>query len=229
MISKEQDKEVRHFLKLVEVKEQEIYNEFYDHIVTAYEERLQNEPSLSIDSYLKNDFQKAFGGVSGIKKIIKSRHAEANRYYRKQFRKIFLSFFRWPMILVVAALFLVIQKCFMLFEVKQVFIVIILISCALPMLLLLSGYLSFYLKCKRARLPYVSSVKNNNVLSQMIFITVFAQIPNWVKMIYGRDVELTGDFITVFILSVVITLMVIASMSYMSLMRKHFDFKFKLV
>uniref|UniRef100_UPI004048A87F hypothetical protein n=1 Tax=Roseivirga sp. TaxID=1964215 RepID=UPI004048A87F len=54
------------YLKDVEIIHQEPFEEFYDHIVTAFE---KNE-ATDIRLFIKEAIEPAFGGVKGIKRIL---------------------------------------------------------------------------------------------------------------------------------------------------------------
>ena len=212
MISKVQDKEIKRFFKLIEIREQEVYDEFYDHVVTDYETQVADRPDLDIRHYLQHEFLPSFGGTKGIKKIIKSRNGQTQRFYQKELKNNFLLYFRWPMIVVAISIYLIFHKCFRLFEVKEVFLWGLVVCSGIPILLGIGGYVSYYVQCKVQKKPYVSSIKNNNVLTQLIFVACMAQIPNWLKVIYGREVVIAGGPLVILFMSAGMTMMVILAL-----------------
>jgi len=228
MISEAQNKEIHHYLKLLEAREMEVYNEFYDHIVTGYEERLAQEPSLKIKQYLQYEFLPAFGGTTGIKKIICKRNKETQKFYINQLKQNFASYFQWPMMLIVIALYLIIWQCFALFEPKPVFLWGSMLLSVIPILIVFGGYVGFYVQCKMRKLPYVSSIKNKSIIVPVIFISWIAQFPNWLKIVNGGEIIWSDSPLVILLLSIMLTFISIFSMSYIKLLKQHFDFKFRL-
>jgi hypothetical protein len=78
-------------MKTYDIKFQEIYNELFDHIVTAIEERRAAGDSGSLEQMYADIVKIQFGGYSGIEKIAKSHEAG----YRAKVRKMILANFRY--------------------------------------------------------------------------------------------------------------------------------------
>ena len=229
MITEAQNKEIHQFFKLIQVREQEVYDEFYDHVVSDYESQGFAESGMDMKHYLQQEFLPAFGGTEGIKKIIKSRNKHTQTIYRAQFKSNFRSYFRWPMILVAFSLYLIFYKAFQLFEVKEVFVWSLILATGVPILLGMAGYLSFMINCKIQKKPYYSSIKNNGVLVHILIISWLAQVPNWLKMLFGEDYLISSTStptpIIMALMSIGLTLMVIVTLAYLKLMRQNFEFK----
>jgi len=78
-------------MKNYDIKFQEIYNELFDHIVTAIEERRAAGDTNSLERMYEDVAKKQFGSYSGIEKIAKSYEAG----YREKVRKMILANFRY--------------------------------------------------------------------------------------------------------------------------------------
>jgi len=77
-------------MKNYDIKFQEIYNELFDHIVTAIEERREAGDTNSLEQMYNNVVTEQFGGFSGIEKIAKS-HEDG---YKRRVRKMIWANFR---------------------------------------------------------------------------------------------------------------------------------------
>jgi len=78
-------------MKTYDIKFQEIYNELFDHIVTAIEERRETYDSGSLEQMYADIVKIQFGGYSGIEKIARLHEAG----YRAKVRKMILANFRY--------------------------------------------------------------------------------------------------------------------------------------
>jgi len=78
-------------MKTYDIKFQEIYNELFDHIITAIEERRETGDTDSLEHMYEDVVKIQFGGYSGIEKIAKSHEAG----YRHKVRKMLLANFRY--------------------------------------------------------------------------------------------------------------------------------------
>ncbi len=67
----EQHEQVVFYLQHLDIDSQELFEEFYDHIVCSYEARLKNETELDMKSHIWQHLQPEFGGVGEFKKVIK--------------------------------------------------------------------------------------------------------------------------------------------------------------
>ena len=229
MITDAQKIEINQYLKQVGIRQQELHDEFFDHIATSYEAAAKNHSGLDLVSYIRDEIQPAFGGVDGIKKIANQKLRQINNIYRKQLFANFRAYFRWPMILVAISIFLVLLKSFELFKLSDVLLTSLVTFAAPPILLVLGGWINFYINCKKKKLPYTNSVKNTVIMTQLLIICWSLQIPNLLNVFYDQKLSTLNSPWLALILSVILTVMTILSLAYLKLMRDNFDFKLKLV
>lgn len=78
-------------MKLYDIKFQEIYNELFDHIVTAIEERREAGETSNLERMYEDVVNTQFGGYSGIEKIAKS-HEDG---YKRKVKKMIWANFRY--------------------------------------------------------------------------------------------------------------------------------------
>jgi hypothetical protein len=81
---------IHNSMKNYDIKFQEIYNELFDHIVTAIEERRTSGDTNSLEQMYAGVVKIQFGGYSGIEKIAKS-HEDG---YKRKVRKMIWANFR---------------------------------------------------------------------------------------------------------------------------------------
>ena len=65
-LTQEQHHALVKYLKDVGIKQQEPFEEFYDHIATA----IEKEQPDDINEFIREIIQPSFGGVKGIKRIV---------------------------------------------------------------------------------------------------------------------------------------------------------------
>lgn len=228
MITEAQKVYINKYLKMVGITQQELHDEFFDHIATSFEVAVKRQSELEIETYIREEIQPAFGGVEGIKKIAKRKLKEVNNIYRKQLFANFRAYFRWPMILVAISIFLILLKSFQLFKLSDVLLTSLVVFSFPAVFLALGGCISFYISCKRKKLPYYSSVKNSVIMTQLLMLCWSLQIPNFLNVFYDQDLTTLHSPGLAFILSVILTFTIILSLAYLKLMRENFDFKLKL-
>ncbi len=78
-------------MKNYDIKFQEIYNELFDHIVSAIEEKREAGDTSSLEQMYADVVKTQFGGYSGIEKIARSYEAG----YREKVRKMILANFKY--------------------------------------------------------------------------------------------------------------------------------------
>ncbi|MFT6214552.1 MAG: hypothetical protein ACJAS3_000945, partial [Roseivirga sp.] len=76
-LSQEQHHTLVKYLKDVGIRNQEPFEEFYDHVVTDFEKSDATDISL----FIKEAIEPAFGGEKGIQKILKEGSKSVTRHY----------------------------------------------------------------------------------------------------------------------------------------------------
>lgn len=181
-------KEVVKYLKSIDVRTMEFFEEMYDHIITSYQNRVnKNEP---IKDHLRHVVQPAFGGVKGIQRVMKAQQKLRQKMIGKRAWGLFKGYlFSWPTVLITVMITLIIYQLNTFFNPKYVLITIMASSLFIPILIVLIGHWKFYLECKHQAKAYSSSDLNSRLMliaglgTQLVNISI-----NLVgKMIFGIE------------------------------------------
>jgi hypothetical protein len=86
-------------MKVYGIKYQEIYNELFDHILTAIEDKRKDGDERDIMTVFQNVVDSHFGGYQGIEEVATSQEKVYIAHIRKSFRKILRSYFNWKLLL----------------------------------------------------------------------------------------------------------------------------------
>ena len=157
-----QEMAVRNYLKGLTFGDKEFYEEMYDHICSAYENR--EEASLTVREFIALVIQPNFGGKAGLRKVYEAQARQRKRMVYKRAVSLFGAYlFRWPTVLVTALLFLILLQLNQLFDEAKVFEICTMIGLVTPFLLAQYGKWRFKQQCKKHRLPYDSSQVNDTV------------------------------------------------------------------
>ncbi len=222
MITKEHQQQINDFLKEVKVDQQEIHDEFYDHIATSYEHQLTLSPSLELKWYLYEVLLPEFGGKSGIAKTINSKKREVNNFYRHRLFKHIKSFLSWPTILIVASIYLILFKSLELFEAKRVITTAFIIGTGLPLIIVLYGQARFFVDCRLKKRPYSGSIKNLILFTHSLLL---ASIPNLYNVFFDNiEGYAQAPLFTVGI-TLFLTIYLVIAFSYLKMIKEDFDFK----
>lgn len=222
MINEEQQAYVYGYLKSVKVTQQEIHDELYDHIVTSYENELTKNSGLDIETYIREEIQPAFGGLSGIKKMVNVQNHKVSRYYRKAWIKHLKYFLQWPTIVLTVSVYLILFKSLELWEPKKVTIMALGGSSMLPLLVVIYGFIRFYIDCKMQKRPYSSSLKNTMLTT---YALLFGGVPNLMNTFLSDVETFTLPSVVTMVLAVILTGYLILAFSYLRLLKEDFDFK----
>ena len=226
-LTKDQDKYLSQYLKDVGISHQEPFEEFYDHIATAFEESGDND----LKTYIRDVAQPAFGGTKGILRIVKEQNKIRKALIWQRAKSIFLNLFGWPAIGVVIASFWLIQ--FGIQQFGQEFIIILTLGLGLgvPLLVIIYGYSSFYLSCKRKGLPYSSNDLNACLLSLIHFPFTFLNLCGnlIIPIMIGRE-----TFKAILISYPIITIcsstfILLVGYTYLRLLKEQFIFKLEMI
>lgn len=176
------------FLKDHRFNQQELFEEFYDHIVSSYEDRA--DKTTDIHQHLK-EVLADFGGKKGMRQILIARHQAYNQVYGKRLRSIFWSFFKWPLIVYTALIATIVYFLTLLFPTGELFTWLMLLIGLTPITVAGRFAFSFGLKCKREGKAYRSRVSQSASLRPALLLTLPIHIWNLSVTIFGTQVPLT--------------------------------------
>jgi hypothetical protein len=145
------------YLKDVGIRNQEPFEEFYDHIVTAFEK----SDAIDIRLFIKEAIEPAFGGEKGIQKILKEGSRAVTKHYRRVLREKMAFYFKGPNLLIPISMYF---ASYMLLSFvpnpRMTFFAILALTCVGPVILVLLNSYSFYRSCKRSNVNFNSSLKH---------------------------------------------------------------------
>ena len=222
-LSQEQNKYLCQFLKDVGIRDQEPFEEFYDHIATGFE--ISNY--TDIKEYIQNIAQPAFGGTKGILKVVNQQNQIRKAFIWNRAKEIFLNLFGWPAIIVVIACFLIVQIGVQLLGHKFIIVFSLIFGLAIPVMVVFYGLTTFYFECRRARLPYRRNNLNNWLISFIHLPFALLNIGGnlIVPIIFGKEtfklILVSYPIITVCIS----TFILLFGITYLRLIKEKFIFK----
>ena len=85
-------------MRVYDIKYQEIYNELFDHVITAIEVKRAAGDSREILNVFQDVIDKHFGGYAGIEELAAGQEKAYSTRIRKTFRTIFGSYFNWKLL-----------------------------------------------------------------------------------------------------------------------------------
>ncbi len=222
-LTNEQHETLSHYLCTVGIKEQEPFEEFYDHIATGFEESHEQD----LKRYIRNIAQPAFGGTEGMLRIVKEQNKIRKSLIWNRAKEIFLGLFGWPTILVVLASFATVYAGITLLGQRFILLFTLSIGLLFPILVVFYGIIKFYLSCKKAHLPYTSSNLNHWFLSMFHLPFVLLNVGGnlIIPLIVGRDAF--KEFLNAYPLITIVfsTFIMLIGITYLKLIRERFIFK----
>jgi hypothetical protein len=84
-------------MKVYDIKYQEIYNELFDHILTAIEAMRLADDDRDITIVFQEVVDSHFGGYLGIEDVAAKQEKTYTTHIRKSFSKIFWGYFNWKL------------------------------------------------------------------------------------------------------------------------------------
>ncbi|MBO3697795.1 hypothetical protein [Roseivirga sp. E12] len=151
------------YLKSLDIRSMEFFEEMYDHILSSFQSR--KDLNQNIDVHLRDVVQPGFGGAKGIQRVMKSQQKLRQKAIFKRAKDLFLSYLiSWPTVLITMVIALVIFQLNALFRPKDVLLIIMTTSALIPASIALGGQIKFYFDCKRQNKPYSSSDLNKRLL-----------------------------------------------------------------
>jgi hypothetical protein len=213
------------YLKAVGIKEQEPFEEFYDHIATGFERSQIHDLQHYIESIAEPDF----GGTKGMLRIVRNQNKHRRAMIVKRAKEIFVGLFGWPTVLIVFASYLMVITGRSQFGQKFTIIFSLVIGLFVPVIIVLYGQLKFYFDCKKNKLPYTRSNLNSWLIS---FVYLPAHILNAavnliIPSFFGRDNFKAFLASYPWITIVLCTFTILFGYIYLMLIREKFVFKLK--
>jgi len=211
----------------VEIKHQEPFEEFYDHIATGFEK----SHVLDLSHYIRDVAQPTFGGTKGMLKIVNEQNKIRKAMIWKRAKEIFFSLFGWPAIGFVMASFILVQIGTQVFGEKFIILFSLGIGLVIPFLVVSYGLIGFYRHCKKQKLPYTANNLNSWLLQFIHFPFVVLNIGGnlVIPMIIGR--EIFKNFLAAYHLVTVCfsTFILLFGFTYLMLLKEKFIFKLDIV
>ena len=226
-MTREDKMDVVKYLRSIDVRTMEFFEEIYDHIITSYE--LRNNKDQSLNDHLTHTIQPSSGGVKGIQKIMKSQQKLRQKVIAKRGWSLFKSYlFRWPTVLVTILISLIVIQLNTLFSPKDVLMCIMGVSVLIPVIIVLTGQGQFYIQCKHQGKPYSSSDLN---LRLLLFASIGTNLTNIMlnivpKVVWGAHSDSIGKLASYPALQVTRCLLfILYSLVIVQLFKEKFIFK----
>lgn len=173
---------IANYLRSIDIRTMEFFEEMNDHIVTSYQDRVNKHQTVK--DHLRDVVQPAFGGVKGIQRVMKAQQKLRQAMITKRAWHLFKSYLlRWPTVLITLLTTLIIYQLNSVFNPKYVFIGIMGASVFIPILIALIGQGKFYFSCKRQGKGYSSSDLN---IRLMLFASLGTSLTNISLNLIGR-------------------------------------------
>ncbi|KYG80856.1 hypothetical protein AWW67_08520 [Roseivirga seohaensis] len=159
----EQHEQVVFYLQHLDIDSQELFEEFYDHIVCSYEARLKKEPELEIKTHIWHHLHIEFGGVTGFKEVIKKHQKGIHWQVTKKFLAIALSYFKWPSVIYTALIFLVLLGIAEISNTPIIIYTFVMISLLTPYAIILLNQVKFKRDIKVQKPGYYRNMRNSAI------------------------------------------------------------------
>lgn len=204
------------YLKDVGIRNQEPFEEFYDHIVTAFEK----SDAADIRLFIKEVIEPAFGGEKGIQKILKEGSKSVTRHYRKVLRRRIISYFNGYLVVIPLSLFLLIYLSFTLAEPKKILAWILIVTSTQPMVFSIYLFLKFKIHSKRNKTQFKPSLKHEE-LHRLSVIGLFTLILHNILLL-DMDTNRLNEWLITWlpIVAISFTFFCLLSLSYIRLMKE---------
>lgn len=201
----------------------DVQTELVDHLANGIEEQWQENPNLTFDEALKNEFKKF--GVFGFMEIVENKTKALEKYYRIEVWKCLKQYFRLPKIIVTLFSVWVLFELMRLFENKDYFVI--------PMVLIVFSYVFFYANKENLRIKrnYKETGKKwlfENINGQMGGFIHFFNIGIYFPLISNSKAEwsLTAQFIfsfcvVLYVLFIYISLNIVSPKLRQKLSKEH--------
>ena len=196
--------QINAFLKRHHLDSQELYEEFYDHIVTSFEN--QEYKPKCITQHLAQ-LEKDFGGAKGIKKILIARHKSYYKIYDKILIKHFKDLLRWPLILYSLLLSFGIYQLTLVFDPSKLFVFTLIAASLISFTYILRLTVQFRLTCRKEQRGYNHRLSHSAILRPNLLIVVVLNLWNLInggRVILGLEPGLQSLIITILTMLIVL-------------------------
>jgi hypothetical protein len=184
-LSQEQHHTLVKYLKDVGIRNQEPFEEFYDHVVTAFEKSDATDISL----FIKEAIEPAFGGEKGIQKILKEGSKSVTRHYRKVLRKKMAFYFKGPNLLIPISMYFALYMLLSFAPApKMIFFSILVLTCITPFIFVVFNSYRSYRSSKRNKLSFYPSLKRE----ELHRLTILGMLILHLHNIFLDDIDSTS-------------------------------------
>lgn len=182
-LTKEQHEQVVFYLQHLDIDSQELFEEFYDHIISSYEHARKTCPERSLREHIWKYLQPEFGGVDGFKSVIRKHKKLIHRAVTKRIFFIALSYFRWPMAAYGVCIFLLLWTISEFTQSPTFVYVITSIGLLVPYTIVLFNQRKFRKQIKLSQ-PGFYSNSRNDVIAQ---VAVFSAVSTYYLWFFGGN------------------------------------------
>lgn len=214
------------YLKDVDIKHQEPFEEFYDHIATAFE---KDKPK-DFNRFLREVIQPSFGGVKGIKKVVLNQRKVRSKLIWQKAKGIFFNLFGWPAIGIVIISFILVQTSINILGSKFTLIASLSLGLILPLAVFIYGAISFHRDCKKKNRDYRNSDLNSSLLQfihlPFLLLNIFGNLI--VPIIIGREVFKLFISENIWLNTLFCAFALLYGFTCLKLMKENFTFKLEL-
>lgn len=218
---------IAEYLKSIDVRSMEFYEEIKDHILSSYEQRTNLEQSLN--EHIEQNIEPEFGGKKGIKRIQEAQHKLRNKLLGRRFLAIARDYlFSWPYAAYTLSIGIGIWFANQVFLPKHVMLTILILGAFVPVILATQGLLSFYLSCKKSQVSYhVSDLNQRLFFYATLGTTGVNVLLNFLGLIVFGSQKAALEFWTDYPLLqvLILTLMSIYVLVYLKIHREKFIYK----
>jgi hypothetical protein len=214
------------YLKDVEIKHQEPFEEFYDHIATA----IEKEQPDDINEFMREVIQPSFGGVKGIKRIVFNQRKIRSRLIWRRAKEIFFSLFGWPAIGIVIVSLILVQTSLTQFGTKFTLLTTLSLGLLLPLFVVAYGFISFSRDCKKCNKDFRNSDLNQTLLvyvhAPFTLINIFGNF--LIPFIIGREAFKLFTAGNLWLNTLLCAFALLYGFACLKLLKENFTFKLEL-
>lgn len=162
-LTQEQHEQIVFYLQHLDIDSQELFEEFYDHIVSSYEKHLQVNPELSLKSHIWDYLQPEFGGVGGFKDVIKKHQKGIHWQVTKKFFVIMQSYFKWPTLVYTLITFLVLFGFAQISSQPEIIYIFVTVALVTPYVIIIQNHIKFKKDIKLNQPGYYRNFRNSAI------------------------------------------------------------------
>lgn len=163
-LTQEQHDQVVFYLQHLDIDSQELFEEFYDHIISSYEKHLQVNPDLSLKSHIWDYLQLEFGGVGGFKDVIKKHEKTISWNVSKRIVITALSALKGKNLLYSAAVFLSLWVLMATSKNLSIMVGLIIACFCIPMAIAIKKHYQFKKSVRENNPGYYRNMRNGTIM-----------------------------------------------------------------